>query len=387
MPGEVIHAEDALTRMRIVPVRNATSEHPMAHVRNETAAAHHAFFDDMRPLGARFPGARLREVTLVRAVDLDERVDASGQTRVWYALESLQQTGSFKVRGALSAIDACIKRAGSSSRLHVVAASAGNHGAAMAYAASVLGAHATIFVPKNAPMAKCERIASLGGDLRFAPTPHYDDAEAAAMAMAETEGLPFISPYNDLDVIAGNGGSLGYEIARVLGRVPEHVLLPFGGGGLATGVAWALADAGGEAAGQVSRVWGVQSEACPAMADSLERGQAIERFAGDTSTLADSLEGGIPADAFARARSAIGGILVVSEQGIGRAMHYVHRDLGLVVEGSSAAALAPLLSGIPSALGVRGGDLVVLLTGRNIDRATWERAVDPFAATTAYPRG
>ncbi len=377
--GQQTSSPRELTRMRIVPVRAAASEHPLAKVREETAAIHDAFFDDMRPLGARFPRANLREVTLVRANDLDPLADPSGQTRVWYALESLQQTGSFKIRGALCAIDAWIKRTAGSSHLRVVAASAGNHGAAIAYAASVLGVRATVFVPKSAPQAKCDRIVSLGGDLRRVETPYYDDAEAAAMAMAEAEGMPFISPYNDLDVIAGNGGSLGYELARVLGKVPEHVLLPLGGGGLATGVGWALADAAGEAPGQVPRVWGAQSEACPAIADSLERGEAIERYTA-AETLADGLEGGIARDAFARVRSAIGGAIVVSEAAIARAMYYVYRDLGLLVEGSSAAALAPVLAGVPPALGVRGGDLVVLLTGRNVDRTTWERAVARFAS-------
>jgi threonine dehydratase len=377
-------SEDA-ARMRVVPVRPVITDRPFAPVAKETAAIHDAFFDDMRPLGARFPTARLREVTVVRAPDLDVRVDALGQTRVWYAIESLQQTGSFKVRGALVAIDACIQRAGSAAGLHVVAASAGNHGAAMAYAAAVLGVRATIFVPKGAPAAKCERIASLGADLRYGPTPHYDDAEAVAIAMAEAERLPFISPFNDLNVIAGNGGSLGYELARVLGHVPEHVLLPFGGGGLATGVAWALADAAGETPGQVPRVWGVQSDVSPVMADALERGEAIERFIPKGPSLADGLSGGIPADAFARARSAIGGVMVVSEHATAQAMHYIYRDLGLLVEGSSAVALAPLLLSrerVASALCVRGGDLVVLLTGRNVDRSTWERAVEPFAAVT-----
>ncbi|WP_394826194.1 threonine/serine dehydratase [Pendulispora albinea] len=380
---------DFAPRMRVVPSRQVITDRPFAPVSNETPAIHRAFFDDMRPLPARFPTARLREVTLVRAADLDERVDPTGQTRVWYAIESLQVTGSFKVRGALVSIEACIKRAGTASGLRVVAASAGNHGASMAYAASVLGVRATIFVPQGAPAAKCERIMSYGAELRYASSPYYDDAEAAAMEMAEAEGLSFISPYNDLHVIAGNGGSLGYEIARVLGRVPEHVLLPFGGGGLATGVAWSLADAAGETLGQVPRVWGVQSEVSPVMADSLERGAAIERFLPEGPTLAEGLEGGIAADAFARARSSIGGVIVVSEAAIGRAMHYVYCDLGLLVEGSSATALVPLMRSserFPLALGVRGGDLVVLITGRNVDRATWERAVAPYTAHTARSR-
>ena len=176
-----------------------------------------------------------------------------------------------------------------------ISASAGNHGAGLAYAASVLGARATVVVPSSAPRAKRDRIARLGAEVILASTPHYDDAEAEGVALAEREGAYYLSPYDDIDVLAGNGGSLGYEIVRALGRVPEAVIAPLGGGGLATGLACALADEAGEDfGGEQRRVWGVQSEACPAMAKSLEAGRAVERLEAE-NTLADGLEGGISA--------------------------------------------------------------------------------------------
>jgi len=334
--------------------------------------------EGVRRLGERHPGARLRDVAVVRASELDARVDASGGTRVWIALEVLQVTGSFKVRGALAAIDAFTKKW--RGRPEVITASAGNHGAGVAYAARVLGVRARIVVPRGAPRAKCDRMTQLGAELIFGPTEHYDDAEEEARRLAKAAGLPFLSAYDDPDVVAGNGGSVGFEIVRAIGGVPELVLAPFGGGGLATGLACAMALDGGERVGEVRRVWGVQSDVSPAMAQSLAAGSAVERLIPASPTLAEGLEGGISAAAFARARAAIAGVLVVSEASIARAMAHVYREMGLIIEGSAAVALAPVLEGLPPDLfegqGDAPRDLVVVLTGRNVDRDRWESAVD-----------
>jgi threonine dehydratase len=328
-----------------------------------------------RDLHARFPEAKLRELALVRARELDARADASGATRVWLALESLQVTGSFKVRGALVAIAAIQENAARAGVAppYVVAASAGNHGAGVAYAARALGVRATVVVPSSVPRAKRDRIVAYGAEVRLGPTTHYDDAEAAAIDLASRENARFLSPYDDMDVLLGNGASLGYEIARALGKVPEALVAPFGGGGLATGLACAFAEAAGESLGGARRVWGAQSEASPAMARSLEAGAAIERMEAPGGTLAEALEGGISARAFARASASAAGVGVVSERAIGEAVAFAVRELGVVIEGGSGCALAVALGGLPEAM--RGGDFVVLLTGRNIDRETIDHAL------------
>jgi threonine dehydratase len=243
----------------------------------------------------------------------------------------------------------------------------------------VLGVRATVVVPSSAPRAKRDRIAASGAEVRLAATAHYDDAEAEAIALAEKEGAYFLSPYDDIDVVAGNGGSLGYEIVRALGRVPDAVLAPLGGGGLVTGLACALADeAGQDVRGERRRVWGAQSEACPAMAQSLETGRAVVRLEAD-QTFADGLEGGISVRGFARASATAAGVCVVSEEAIARGMAYAIRELGVVIEGSAACALAPVLEGLPEPLragGDRaGGDVVVVLTGRNVDKDEIDRAL------------
>jgi threonine dehydratase len=119
-------------------------------------------------------------------------------------------------------------------------------------------------------------------------------------------------------------------------------------------------------------VWGVQSEASPSMAMSLERGSAVERLE-TKPTIAEGLEGGIAKDAFARAKDAVAGVVVVSEADLAAAMAYAYRELGLVIEGSAAAALAPALVGLPEL--ARGGDVVLVVTGRNVDRSRLEEVI------------
>jgi threonine dehydratase len=324
-----------------------------------------AVLESVRHLGHRFPGARLREVPVMRASELDHRADPTGATRVWLALEALQVTGSFKVRGALVALEA------NRGRGRVVTASAGNHGAGVAYAANVLGVDVTVCVPRTAPAAKRSKIKRWGAELVVAESDNFDDAEALAREMAATQGAPFLSAYDDVDVVLGNGTSLGFELVRALGGVPERVLAPIGGGGLSTGLSWALQLESDDASDR--SVWGVQSEASCAMAMSLERGAAIERLETGGTTLAEGLEGGVSADAFARARAAVAGVVVVTEAQIAHAMLHAHRDMGLVLEGSAATALVPVLFGLPE--GLRGGDVLVVLTGRNVDPERLEAIV------------
>jgi len=323
-----------------------------------------------RDLSGRFPEARLRETAVVRAPDLDLRADPRGETRVWLALEALQVTGSFKVRGALMAL---ARIRGKDAR--AITASAGNHGAGVSYASRILGVSAVVVVPSSSPRAKRDKISAWGADIVVCTSPHFDDAEALARELAERESGVFVSAYDDLDVVAGNGCSLGYEIVRGLGGVPDATIAPIGGGGLCTGLAVAMADEAHEplTGTAARRVWGVQSEASPAAAWSLEKGRAIVRLTEDAPTLAEGLEGGIAPDAFERVRVAVAGVAIVSEAKIAAAMAYAHKDLGIVLEGSAAVALVPVLAGLPDEM--RGGDVVVVLTGRNVDQERLDRVL------------
>ena len=321
-----------------------------------------------RDLCARFPQARLRETALVRAADLDARADATGKSRIWLALEALQVTGSFKVRGALMALER-LRGTG----IRAIAASAGNHGAGVAYASQALGVPAVVVVPETSPKTKRDKIAAFGAEIVVCPSPHYDDAEALARELAQRENAAFVSPYDDLDVLAGNGASLGFEIVRALGGVPDAVVAPLGGGGLCTGLAVAMADESGAPLAETRIVWGAQSEASPAMARSLESGRAVVRLTESIPTLAEGLEGGISFDGFARASASVAGVLVVDEADIAHAMAYGFKDLGLVLEGSAAVALVPVLRGLPERM--RSGDVVIVLTGRNVDQERLDRVL------------
>ena len=327
-----------------------------------------------RNLHQLFPMAGLRPLALLRVPALD----AHAGSRVWLALEVLQVTGSFKVRGALLALDELRRRG----HTRAVAASAGNHGAGVAHAASVLGLDVTVVVPKTAPKAKTERIAR-GAKLHLSESSHYDGAEQEARELARREGVPFLSPYDDLAIVAGNGSSIGFELVREMGRVPETVLVPFGGGGLATGLACALLLEAHRTGQPMPRVFGVQSEASPAMALSLDRNAAVLTLEPTGPTLAEGLEGGISQAAFERARAVLAGVLVVSEEAIGSAMIGMSRTTGLQIEGSAAAALAPLLGHLPEGVRARNPDtdLVVVLTGGNVDAAVFQKLEDAHANT------
>lgn len=312
----------------------------------------------------------LREVTLTRAPCFD----VPG-ARVHLALECFQVTGSFKVRGALFALREARRLTPTLTR--VVAASAGNHGAGLAFAARALGLTATLFVPSGAPEAKLAKMRAYGAEPRLAASAHYDGAEAEAIAYAAREGVPFVSPYDDPAVLVGNGASLAFELTRALGGAPGAVVAPFGGGGLATGLAVGLAVASGAAYGEGPWVYGAQSEASCAFALSLERGRAVTTLEGP-ATLAEGLEGGISERGFARARAVCAGALVVSEDAIEDAMHALYMHFGLVVEGSAAVGVAALASetGRAELARSRDGrdvDVVVVVTGRNVDAS---RAAD-----------
>lgn len=272
--------------------------------------------------------------------------------------ETAQVTGSFKVRGALAKLET-LKAAGVT---EVVAASAGNHGAGVAFAAARLGIRATVVVPSTAPRVKCERIAAATGvTLRTSTAPDYDGAEHEAHRLAESLGVPFVSPYDDPIIVAGNGMSLGFDLetllrARFGGAVPAplHILAPVGGGGLAVGLARALPTA---------EVYGVQSEASPALARSFETGAAVTQLPPASATWAEGLEGGIAVSAYLRARAVLAGVFVTTEPEIREALIYAHRTLRVPAEGSAAIALCPVLGRTARFSGV----VVSVLTGRNID--------------------
>jgi threonine dehydratase len=256
--------------------------------------------------------------------------------RVWLKAENLQRTGSFKIRGAvnrLATLDDAERAAG------VIAASAGNHGQAVAWAARELGISAFVFMPQDAPMAKVEATQSYGAETVLTGA-MFDDALAAATARADETGATFVHAFEDPLVIAGQG-TIGLELVD---QVPDATtfLLPIGGGGLAAGIATVL-----RARRPGVRIVGVQ-------AGKTDRG-----------TIADGILVKHPGElTMAILDELLDDIVHVEDDAIAEAITLLLERSKLVVEGAGAASVAALLHG------AAGGDKVcALLSGGNIDAA------------------
>jgi threonine dehydratase len=248
--------------------------------------------------------------------------------------ENLQRTGSFKVRGAVTRIAALSEQQRAAG---VVAASAGNHGQAVAWAARKAGIPAAIFVPQDAPMAKIEACRNYAATTELVGL-DFEDALAAAMAYADETGATFVHPYEDETVIAGQG-TIGLELAEQVPQA-ETVLVPVGGGGLASGIALAL-----RAVKPAIRVVGVE----------------VRR---DRYTIADGIAVKQPGElTSAILDDALDEMITVSDEEISEAIVLLLERSKLVVEGAGAVGVAALLAGRAGG----SGPALVVLSGGNID--------------------
>jgi threonine dehydratase len=267
--------------------------------------------------------------------------------------ENLQRTGSFKVRGA-SAKLAALGEEGSARG--VVAASAGNHAQGLAAAAAARGVRCEVFVPADAPIAKTEAARGQGAILHVGGD-SVDECIAAAKERAREGGLAFVHPFDDPDIVAGQG-SLGLEL---LEDVPDlaKVVVPVGGGGLASGIAIAVKSARPDV-----EVVGVQVAACAPYPASLERGAPVP--AETALTIADGIAVKRPGDlTLALLREWIDGMAVVEDEDAAEAMVVLLERCKLVVEGAGAVGVAALLGGQVSA--APRGTTVAVLSGGNVD--------------------
>jgi len=288
----------------------------------------------------------VRITPVVSSRTLSER---AGATIVLKA-ENLQRTGSFKLRGALAKIASL----GDGCAAGVVAGSAGNHAQAVAYAARSLGVRCEVFMPEGAPIAKIEAATGLGAIVRLEGAT-VDESLAAARARAEQSDLAFIHPFDDPDVIAGQG-SLGLEL---LEQVPDlaRVVVPVGGGGLISGTAIAVKSARPEV-----RVVGVQVESCAPFPASLAAGNPIP--VKSALTIADGIAVKRPGElTLALIGELVDEILLVSEDEVSEAMVFLLERTKLVVEGAGAVGVAALLAG---KLEPGAGTTVIVLSGGNV---------------------
>ena len=267
--------------------------------------------------------------------------------------ENLQRTGSFKIRGVAAKLEALGAEGCANG---VVAASAGNHAQALAAAADALGVHCEVFVPADAPIAKLDAAGSNGATVHVGGESLTECLEAAEERSREG-GLAFVHPFDDPHVVAGQG-TLGLELVEDLDDL-VRVVVPVGGGGLASGVAIAVKSVRPEV-----EVIGVQAAAVAPYPESLRRGEPVAVDSG--LTIADGIAvkrpGGLTLELMSQW---IDGIVLVDENEIAEAMFVLMERCKLVVEGAGAVAMAALLSGRVATDG--DGVTAAILSGGNVD--------------------
>lgn len=277
---------------------------------------------------------------------------------VWLKLENINKTHSFKVRGALNALLCNIQRG---QETGVVAASSGNHAQGIAYAAHLLNVRARIFMPLHTPHRKVEGVRRYGAEaVLFGDT--YDEAETQALHTVHDEGVLYISPYNNLQVIFG-AGTIALEIFDELPEV-ERVIVPVSGGGLISGIGLAMKNLKPSV-----EVIGICAQSAPAMYNHFYMSDHPQVW----DTLAEALSGEIEKGSvtFGLAERNVNRIGLVPEEAIARAMRWMLAEHGWIVEGGGAVGIAALQTGIielderPTVIVVSGGN-VDIQTLRNI---------------------
>jgi threonine dehydratase len=303
---------------------------------------------------------RIHRTPVLTSKSLDEKAGA----RLFFKCENLQKTGSFKIRGATNAIFSLSEV---EARRGVVTHSSGNHAAAVACAARWRGIVASIVMPKNAPSVKCRAVQSYGGKITFCEPNVKARTETAARIQAET-GAVLIHPYDDDRIVAGQATAA----KELLAEFPEleAILAPVSGGGLLSGTCL-----GAKGIRPSVRVFGCEPERADDAFRSLTSGklQALET----SDTIADGLRAPLATRTFAILQKMVDGILLVSEEEIVAAMKLVWERMKIVIEPSSAVAIAPLLrpTGLQE-LGLAGrtGDarprIGIILSGGNVE-LTW----------------
>ncbi|MCC7370684.1 MAG: threonine ammonia-lyase [Chloroflexi bacterium] len=295
--------------------------------------------------------ARIQSYIRRTPAELSEPLGELTGRHLTLKLENLQHTGAFKIRGALSRLLAMSEQ---ERQCGVITASAGNHGLGVALAARLLGISATVVVPTTVPLAKLTAIQRQGAEAVLDGAT-YDDAHAAAVALAAERTLTYVHAFDDPDVIAGQG-TLALELLEDAPDL-DAILAPVGGGGLISGVAVVA-----KAIRPNLRVIGVQASGSPAMAESFREGRLMT---APSSTIADGIAVKRPGDLpFELINRLVDDVITVDDEAIARAIVLLLERHKLLAEGAGATALAAVLLGeIPARLRRVG----VIISGGNVD--------------------
>ena len=266
--------------------------------------------------------------SIIRRTDLVQAPRLNPEADIYLKPENLQVTGSFKVRGACYKISQLSKE---EKERGVIACSAGNHAQGVALGASHAGVKSLICLPEGAPISKVEATRRFGADICLVPGV-YDDAFQHALKLRDEHGYAFVHPFNDEHVIAGQG-TIGLELLEQLPDV-QSVIVPIGGGGLASGIAFAI-----KSLNPAVEVWGVQAAGAPGMYQSMADGHI--QCLPNVCTVADGIAVKQPGDlTYEMCRKYLDGIVTVTEDEICAAILAIIEQQKMVVEGAGAVAVA-----------------------------------------------
>ena len=297
---------------------------------------------------------------VIRKTDLIYAPKLSNDCEVYLKTENLQVTGSFKVRGA----SFMMSQLSDEEKSHgVIACSAGNHAQGVALAAASLGIKSLICLPDGAPISKVQATKSYGAEVCMVEGV-YDDAYNMALKLQKEHNYTFVHPFDDENVIAGQG-TIGLEILDQLADV-DAVVVPVGGGGLISGVAFAIKNLNPDV-----KVYGVQASGAPSMANSI-RDNKIERLES-VSTIADGIAVKEPGEhTFEYCKEYVDDIVTVTDDEISAAILALIERQKLIAEGAGATSVAAVMFGkIP----VKGKKVVCLVSGGNIDVTILSRVI------------
>ena len=303
---------------------------------------------------------KLREV--IRMTDIIPAPKLSDKCNVYLKTENLQVTGSFKVRGAYYKISQLSEE---EKARGVIACSAGNHAQGVALAAAKNGIKSLICLPDAAPISKIEATRSYGADICLVDGV-YDDAYAKAISLRDEKGYTFIHPFDDEYVIAGQG-TIGLELLEQL-PTADAVVVPIGGGGLISGIAFTLKKLKPEI-----KVYGVQAIGAPSMEQSIAHGK-IERLSS-VSTIADGIKVMEPGEhTFKLCQEYVDGIVTVNDDEISGAILALMEQHKLIAEGAGAVPVAAVMyDKIPD---IEGKNIICLVSGGNIDVTILSRVIE-----------
>ncbi len=299
---------------------------------------------------------------IIRNTDMIKAPKINPCADVFLKTENLQVTGSFKVRGSYFKISQLSDEEKSKG---VIACSAGNHAQGVALAATKNGIKSTICLPDGAPISKVEATKRYGANVCLVKGV-YDDAYNKAIELRDKEGYTFIHPFNDPDVIAGQG-TIGLEILRQLPDV-DVVVVPIGGGGLISGVAYTI-----KQLKPSCKVYGVQAQGAPSMEHSVTDGK-IETL-NAVNTIADGIAVKTPGDlTFELCQKYVDGIVTVSDDEIALAILTLLEQQKLIAEGAGAVPVAAVMNGkIPE---IDGKKVCCVVSGGNIDVTILSRVIE-----------